>query len=140
MASEEDTVSNELQGEVVESTYDSGSDNDDNESQEIICENEESFMRQTDIISVNEMYAKYNSSSRVTQPRINRFEKAKMLGVRSEMLANGSPALINVPPGMSSTYEIAKLEYRQKKIPLIIKRRLPNKTFEYWKLDDLVLI
>ena len=140
MASEEDTVSNELQGEVVESTYDTGSDNDDNESQEIICDNEESFMRQTDIISVNEMYAKYNSSSRVTQPRINRFEKAKMLGVRSEMLANGSPTLINVPPGMSSTYEIAKLEYRQKKIPLIIKRRLPNKTFEYWKLDDLVLI
>ena len=140
MASEEDTVSNELQGEVVESTYDTGSDNDDNESQEIICDNEDSFMRQTDIISVNEMYAKYNSSSRVTQPRINRFEKAKMLGVRSEMLANGSPTLINVPPGMSSTYEIAKLEYRQKKIPLIIKRRLPNKTFEYWKLDDLVLI
>tara|TARA_Y100000385_G_C12875101_1_gene543275 strand:+ start:305 stop:727 length:423 start_codon:yes stop_codon:yes gene_type:complete len=140
MASEEDTGSNDLQGEVVESTYDSGSDNDDNESQEIICDNEESFMRQTDIISVNEMYAKYNSSSRVTQPRINRFEKAKMLGVRSEMLANGSPALINVPAGMSSTYEIAKLEYNQKKIPLIIKRRLPNKTFEYWKLEDLVLI
>ena len=59
MASEEDTVSNELQGEVVESTYDTGSDNDDNESQEIICDNEDSFMRQTDIISVNEMYAKY---------------------------------------------------------------------------------
>jgi len=139
MASEEDIGSNELQ-EAVESTYDSGSENDDNASQDIICDNEDSFMRQTDIVSVNEMYAKYNNSSRVTQPRINRFEKAKILGVRSEMLANGSPALINVPPGTTSTYEIAKMEYLQKKIPLIIKRRLPNKTFEYWKLDDLVLI
>jgi len=139
MASEEDITSTELH-DVIESTYDSASDNDDTESNDTACENEESFMRQTDIISVNEMYAKYNNSGRVTQPRINRFEKAKILGVRSEMLANGAPALIVVPPGTTSTYEIAKLEYTKKKIPLIIKRRLPDNTFEYWKLEDLVLI
>ena len=35
-------------------------------------------------------------------------KKLKILGVRSEMLANGAPALINVPKGISSTYEISE--------------------------------
>ena len=37
------------------------------------------------------MYDRYSSSKRVTKPLLTRFEKAKILGVRSEMLANGAP-------------------------------------------------
>ena len=136
MASEEESVT--LDAIEEQSNFDSGSDND-GEEDDISCEDEESFMRQSDIISVNEMYEKYSNSKRVTKPFMTRFEKAKILGVRSEMLANGAPALINVPKGITSTYEIATMEYQQKKIPLIIKRKLPNNTFEYWKIDDLVL-
>ena len=139
MASDEDST--ELDA-IVESAsnYDSPSDGEgDNDSLDQSCEDEDSIIRQTDIISVNEEYDKYNSSTRVTHPYMTRFEKAKLLGVRSEMLANGAPALINVPKNISSTYEIARMEYKEKKIPLIIKRKLPNNTFEYWKMDDLVL-
>lgn len=136
MASDEESVT--LDAIEEQSIFDSGSDNDGDED-DVSCEDEESFMRQSDIISVNEMYEKYSNSKRVTKPFMTRFEKAKILGVRSEMLANGAPALINVPKGITSTYEIATMEYQQKKIPLIIKRKLPNNTFEYWKIDDLVL-
>tara|TARA_B100001769_G_C21805025_1_gene438165 strand:+ start:195 stop:608 length:414 start_codon:yes stop_codon:yes gene_type:complete len=136
MASDEESVT--LDAIEEQSIFDSGSDNDGDED-DVSCEDEESFMRQSDIISVNEMYEKYSNSKRVTKPFMTRFEKAKILGVRSEMLANGAPALINVPKGITSTYEITTMEYQQKKIPLIIKRKLPNNTFEYWKIDDLVL-
>ena len=123
------------------SNYDSSpSDGEgDNDSLDQSCDDEDNLIRQTDIISVNEVYDRYNSSKRVTHPYMTRFEKAKLLGVRSEMLANGAPALINVPKHISSTYDIARMEYKAKKIPLIIKRKLPNNTYEYWKMDDLVL-
>ena len=91
----------------------------------------------SEIISVNQSYDTYYHSSRITKPFLTRFEKAKILGTRSEMLSNGAPALINVPPHISCTYEIAKLEFKQKAIPLMIKRFLPNGSFELWRLDDL---
>ena len=138
MASDDESVT--LGAIEEQSNYDSGSDNDGEENEDVSCDDEESFMRQSDIISVNEMYDTYSNSKRVTKPFMTRFEKAKILGVRSEMIANGAPALINVPRGITSTYEIATMEYNQKKIPLMIKRKLPNNSFEYWKIDDLVLI
>jgi hypothetical protein len=36
--------------------------------------------------------------------------------------------------------EIARLELEQKRLPFIIKRPLPNGTFEYWRLMDLLLL
>jgi len=35
---------------------------------------------------------------------------------------------------------IAKIELKQKKLPFIIQRPLPNNTFEYWKLEDLEIL
>ena len=32
------------------------------------------------------------------------------------------------------------MELKEKKIPFIIRRPLPDNTFEYWKLQDLELI
>tara|TARA_X000000950_G_C13865970_1_gene640743 strand:- start:446 stop:862 length:417 start_codon:yes stop_codon:yes gene_type:complete len=138
MASEDENVT--LDAIEEQSNYDSPSENDREENEDVSCENEDSYMRQSDIISVSEMYDNYTNAKRVTKPFMTRFEKAKILGVRSEMLANGAPALISVPKGVTSTYEIANMEYKQKKIPLMIKRKLPNNSFEYWKIDDLVLI
>ena len=37
-------------------------------------------------------------------------------------------------------YTIAEMELKEKKIPFIIKRPMPNGGSEYWKLQDLELI
>ena len=37
-------------------------------------------------------------------------------------------------------YLIALMEYEEKKIPMILRRPLPNGGCEYWKLQDLELI
>ena len=34
-------------------------------------------------------------------------------------------------------YLIAEMELKEKKLPFIIRRPLPNQTFEYWKIKDL---
>ena len=49
-------------------------------------------------------------------------------------LIEAIPALV-----VATLIAVVVLYVLEKKIPLIIKRKLPNNTFEYWKMDDLVL-
>ena len=74
-----------------------------------------------------------------TVPFITRFEKTKILGLRARQL-NKSPeqALVKVDMGIIDGYKIAEEEYKQKLIPFIIKRTLPNGSCEYWKFEDLI--
>ena len=56
------------------------------------------------------------------------------------MLANGSKPTINVPSYCTDVLEIALLEYKQKKIPLFIVRKISDTEVEYWRLEDMVLL
>ena len=93
----------------------------------------------SELNSINNIYDKYYNNTRITKPFLTKFERAKLLGTRSEMIANGSIALVTVPSHINNTYEIAKLEFEQKKIPLMIKRHLPNGNIELWRLSDLTV-
>ena len=92
-----------------------------------------------DIIPFSKTYQEYYVNKKVCKPFITKFEKAKVIGVRAEMIASGSPAMINVPKGVTSAYDISMLEFKAKKIPLMIRRFLPNGQFEDWRLEDLVI-
>ena len=70
---------------------------------------------------------------------ISTFEKAKILGVRAQMIATGCPSMVNVPSHITSTYDIALLEFKEDKIPLLIRRFLPDGNYEDWRLEDMVL-
>jgi|TARA_B100000242_G_C43045906_1_gene488190 DNA-directed RNA polymerase I, II, and III subunit RPABC2 len=94
----------------------------------------------SEIDSVNSSYNNYYKNEKTTKPFLTKFEKAKVLGTRSEMIANGAIALVNVPSHVNNTYDIAKMEFEQKKIPLIIRRHLPNGNIELWRLSDLVSV
>lgn len=91
------------------------------------------------ISSINDTYETYYTKARVTKPFLTKFEQAKILGIRSEMISNGSIALVPVPAHISNTYDIAKMEFKEKKIPLMIKRHLPNGDVELWRLTDLTI-
>jgi DNA-directed RNA polymerase I, II, and III subunit RPABC2 len=69
------------------------------------------------------------------------FEKTKILGFRANQLAQGSKPFINpLPEYMTDVLEIAALELEQKRLPYILKRPMPNGTFEYIRLSDLLII
>tara|TARA_Y100000389_G_scaffold155357_1_gene156002 strand:- start:3803 stop:4498 length:696 start_codon:yes stop_codon:yes gene_type:complete len=72
-----------------------------------------------------------------TNPFLTKYEKTKILGLRTKQLNNGSKPTIPVPSGIIDSYLIAQLELKAKKIPVIIRRPLSNGTSEYWKLSDL---
>jgi DNA-directed RNA polymerase I, II, and III subunit RPABC2 len=92
-----------------------------------------------EIVGFSKTYDNYYSQNKITKPFITKYERAKILGVRAEMIASGAKPVINVPKGITIAYDIALLEYKAKKIPLLIRRHLPNGSYEDWRLEDLVI-
>lgn len=102
------------------------------------------FEDDEEIIDTENVYHSYNDIllnydtlklSNKTSNVLTKFEKAKVLGIRSEQLSKGANPLIDFE-GLTSVEEIAKLELHQKKTPFILKRKVADK-YEYWKIEDL---
>ena len=72
-----------------------------------------------------------------TIPFITSYEKARIIGERTKQLNQGAQPFTEVEPDVIDGYLIALKEYKEKKIPFIIQRPLPNGTSEYWKFSDL---
>lgn len=70
-----------------------------------------------------------------TIPLLSKFERARIMGVRLQQLANGAKPRVDVT-NMKSMNEILEQELIQRKIPFIIRRTLPNGTYEDWKLEE----
>ena len=88
-----------------------------------------------------EFYKNYkeHSKQKITDPCLTKYEKTKVLAERTQQIENGSILYIPLTKKLTTAYSIALEEFRQKKIPFIICRPLPNsKDFEYWKLNDLM--
>ena len=75
-----------------------------------------------------------------TLPILTRYEQAKIIGLRAKQINAGSNPLIDVPDSMIDGITIAQEEFKQKKMPFIIRRPLPNGSSEYWKMEDLEIL
>ena len=75
-----------------------------------------------------------------TLPILTKYEKTRILGIRIKQLNNGSLPYVMVSEDLLDNFIIAEKELKEKKIPFIIQRPLPNNTFEYWKLEDLEIL
>jgi DNA-directed RNA polymerase subunit K/omega len=77
----------------------------------------------------------------MSQPFLSVYERTKILGFRANQLAQGARSYLKpVPEYITNTLEIAKLELNQNLLPFIVKRPIPNGTFEYWRLSDFIPI
>jgi DNA-directed RNA polymerase I, II, and III subunit RPABC2 len=75
-----------------------------------------------------------------TYPFLTLYEKTKVISLRAAQLARGSHPFIEVPEYLTDVYEIAKTELEAKRLPYILKRPLPDGTYEYWRLADLMIL
>jgi DNA-directed RNA polymerase I, II, and III subunit RPABC2 len=75
-----------------------------------------------------------------TLPILTKYERARILGIRTKQINNGSQIFVENKNNIIDGYNLALLELQQKKIPYIIQRPLPNGASEYWKIQDLELI
>jgi DNA-directed RNA polymerase I, II, and III subunit RPABC2 len=72
-----------------------------------------------------------------TLPFLTRYEIANILGNRATQIESGATPFVEVKDNIIDPYLIAMSEFKQKKIPYIIRRPLPNGGSEYWKFSDL---
>ena len=97
-------------------------------------DNENKNEDETNFVGYNEIMEKNKKIKKKTVPFLNKFEKARLLGVRIQQLSAGAQPKISTE-GFETIQDIVDEELRQRKIPLIIKRNLPNGDSEEWKLE-----
>ena len=73
-------------------------------------------------------------------PFLSVYEYTKILGMRTNQLAQGARPYIQVPEHITDVQEIARLELDQRRLPIIIKRHMPDGTFEKYRLADLMIL
>ena len=124
------------------------SDNDEKEEKDYI-DNEETLKSKCyskyarvdyDDLDFDELFGDDNFNPvkdvKLTKPILTKYEFVRLLTDRSKQLAQGAKPMLKNIEGLSSK-EIAKLELKNKIIPLIIERPVPNSGVERWKLSEL---
>jgi DNA-directed RNA polymerases I, II, and III subunit RPABC2 len=78
------------------------------------------------------------ADGRKTTRYLTKYEKARVLGSRSLQISMNAPVQVDVK-GETDPLRIATMELQQGKLPLIIRRYLPDNTFEDWAVDELTI-
>ncbi|TFY80306.1 hypothetical protein EWM64_g3701 [Hericium alpestre] len=74
---------------------------------------------------------------RITTPYLTKYERARILGTRALQISMNAPILVPLD-GETDALQIAIKELSQRKIPLIIRRYLPDGSFEDWSVSELI--
>ncbi|KAI5121168.1 hypothetical protein M0805_007165 [Coniferiporia weirii] len=74
---------------------------------------------------------------RITTPYLTKYERARVLGTRALQISMNAPVLVPLD-GETDALQIAIKELSQRKIPLIIRRYLPDGSFEDWSVAELI--
>lgn len=74
---------------------------------------------------------------RTTTPYMTKYERARILGTRALQISLNAPVFVDLE-GETDPLRIAMKELAEKKIPLVIRRYLPDGSFEDWSVEELV--
>lgn len=77
-------------------------------------------------------------AKRISFPRLTKYESCRILAVRVEHLSRGAQPC--VPVDGQSWLQVAERELQTRRLPLLIRRQLPNGLLEEFSLAELELI
>ncbi len=70
------------------------------------------------------------SRIQIGPPRLTRFEKTRIVGARALQISMGAPLMIEISKNMTNPIEIALKELMEKVLPITIRRKLPDGTYQ----------
>lgn len=76
------------------------------------------------------------NKTRVTTRFLTKYERARILGTRALQISMNAPIMVK-PGSETDPLKIAMLELRARKIPIIIRRYLPDGSHEDWRIEEL---
>lgn len=75
---------------------------------------------------------------RTTTPFMTKYERARVLGTRALQISMCAPIMVELE-NETDPLQIAMKELKSRKIPLIIRRYLPDGSCEDWSIDELII-
>ena len=79
-----------------------------------------------------------DKSKRITTRYMTKYERARVLGTRALQISMNAPVMVDLE-GETDALKIALKELRERKIPMIIRRYLPDGYYEDWSIDELII-
>jgi len=126
--------------EVFEANEDNGELNSNNEANEN-SNQIEVLENDTKLEDFRTTYDKMidKNTQRRTIPFLTKYEKTRIIGKRAMQISKGSPPLVEIGD-LENPIDIAKKELMERKIPFIIRRPLPDGSYEDWRVDELRIL
>ena len=84
-------------------------------------------------VNLEQFYVK-----KTTYPYMNKYERTRTIGARATQIANGAPIMVD-RGNLTDPVLIAEKELKERKIPIKIRRTLPDGSFEDWSVDELII-
>ncbi|CDS03291.1 Putative DNA-directed RNA polymerase I, II, andFT III subunit RPABC2 [Lichtheimia ramosa] len=109
-------------------------ENQEQEQQEAIAILEDAMQQNG---AVNAAADATENKEKTTTPYMTKYERARVLGTRALQISLNAPVMVELD-GESDPLVIAMKELKEKKIPLIVRRFLPDDTYEDWHVNELI--
>ncbi|KAJ2948565.1 hypothetical protein O0L34_g7818 [Tuta absoluta] len=77
-------------------------------------------------------------AKRITTRYMTKYERARVLGTRALQIAMCAPVMVELE-GEADPLQIAMKELKQRKIPIMIRRYLPDNSYENWSIEELII-
>lgn len=77
------------------------------------------------------------NEERKTSQYMTKYERARVLGVRATQISANAPVLVDLE-GETDPLAIALKELNQKKMPLVVRRYMPDGYYEDWTCEELL--
>ena len=91
----------------------------------------------------NKVMASLDKEKLYSNPEMTKYEFNLIMSTRTNQLALGAQAFVDVSNLKTQSNmqlrNVALQEFREGKLPYIIKRSLPNNKFEYYRIRDMDL-
>ena len=105
-------------------------------AQDVVVAGEEQVEeRESEVVDVAEGRA-VAVTDRKTTKYLTKYERARVLGTRALQISMNAPVMVHTE-GETDPLQIAIMELNSRKIPLIVRRFLPNGSYEDWPVEDL---
>ncbi|XP_046353885.1 DNA-directed RNA polymerases I, II, and III subunit RPABC2-like [Haliotis cracherodii] len=112
---------------------------DDLDDDEVLDEPENAEVGQEQIeVLPSDTPRQVEPMKRITSRYLTKYERARILGTRALQIAMCAPVMVELE-GETDPLMIAMKELKARKIPFIIRRYLPDGSYEDWALDELIM-
>ena len=131
---------NNNQNENYEGNLDNNDNNDNNNNENLNNKhntNNRNKRNKPEFLTYDKIYESLlNNKQRYSIPYLTKYEKSRIIGIRAKQISKNSPPLVDTD-NLICPKEIALKELKERKIPMIIKRHMPNGNIEHWRIDEL---